>query len=100
MAQRFRMRGNKVLIRKEKRGLLGRIHMPEKSAEGVNFFVQEVGPNVAKDLKPGDQVMIMGKADQPFYPVPGEPNLIVVTEDLVAYVIETVSDDDSPTESV
>ena len=90
MAKRIRPTFDFVLIRKMKRGMLGRIHMTERSAEGVRWFIQEVGPDVVSYLKPGMEVMIMGRPDDKYYPVPGEPDLIMAPQRLIGYCIEDV----------
>jgi hypothetical protein len=90
----YQMRNTLVLIRKAKKGLVKGLHMPERSAEGVDFFVEGIGPDVnlereGKDiLKVGDQVMLMGRDTETFYPVPGNPNLLVCEEKLIAYIIK------------
>ena len=86
MTKSYEPRNALVLIRKKKRGLVHGLHMPEVSAEGVDFFVVKVGPDVV-DLKPDDQVMLMGKPDETYYPVPGEPSMIICDQKLVAYRI-------------
>ncbi len=85
---RYKMRCDWVLLRKEVQSKVGSVLVPERSKEGTNFFVEGVGPDVKDGLKVGDQVMIMGMANDPFYPVPGESDLIMITQKQVAYVLE------------
>ena len=82
----FQLRGDLVLVRKQKRGIVRGLAMPERSAEGMDFFVEGFGPDV-QDLKLGDQIMLMGKGTEQFYPCPGYPNHLVAKQELVAYVI-------------
>lgn len=86
MSKSYEPRNDLVLISKKKRGTIRGLHMPEASAEGIDFFVEAFGPLVT-DLKVGDQVMLMGKSVEPFYPVPGETHLIICEQKLVAYII-------------
>lgn len=86
MTVQYRPRNDNVIIRKVKRGKVRGLHMPDQSAEGVDFFVVAAGPKV-EDLEAGDRVMIMGRGTETYYPVPGEPDLIVIQEKMVAYKI-------------
>lgn len=85
-------RNDFVIIRRQKRAIVRGLLMPEQSAEGVDFFVYAVGPDV-KDIKPGDQVMIMGQMGKDeMYPVPGEPQLVVVQQRVITYTIRKLPD--------
>ena len=91
---RYEPRGAMVIIRKVKQKAQVRgLAMPERSAEGTNFFVEAVGPEV-KDLKKGQQVMLGGPADDMFFPMPGEPDLIIAPQRLVMYIIHKEEGDD------
>ncbi len=91
MKKKYTMRNELVLLRKVVQSKVGSVLVPEKSMEGTRFLVEEIGPAV-RELEVGNEVMIMGKAEDPFYPVPGEPALIIVRQDQIAYVVQRLED--------
>ncbi len=89
MSSEFFPRNDMTIVRKVKRSLIRGLHMPERSAEGVDFFVVAKSPDV-KNLEVGDHIMIAGKGDDSFFPVPGEPDLLIVPQHLIVYVIRNI----------
>lgn len=90
----YRLRNDWVLVRRQPRGMRGKLLMPETSAEGVDFFVVGYGPDVDY-LHEGDQVMLQGAGEDKYYPVPGETSLLIVSQKLVAYIIEPTPEEEA-----
>lgn len=82
----YNARKNFVIIRKQKRELIGSLIMPDSSNEAFDYVVENVSPDV-KDLKKGDLVTLLGSNGQEWGYIPGESNLIVTDERLIPYVI-------------
>lgn len=83
----YKPRNDFVIIKKQKRDKVRGLHMPEASAEGVDFIIHSMGPAV-ENLEIGQKVMIAGKYGEEYFPVPGEADLIVIKQELVIYTIE------------
>lgn len=86
---RYRMRHNNVLIKitpvEKVRGLF----MPEASMQGVQYIVEEIGPEV-KDLKKGDVVLVTGKPGVDIGLLPNDSKMLVAPEDKILLIIEPV----------
>lgn len=74
-----------ILARKRVDKTLGGVVVPERSNEGANFQVISVGSIVPKNIRPGMLVQIVGEVGKNFSPVPGFPDLIVISAQFVCY---------------
>ena len=82
----YEARNNFVIVRRHRRGLVHGLVMPDISAESMDYIVQSVGQKVDR-LKPGDTVMIIGKKGDEYIDLPGEPDLLVIDDRLIPYII-------------
>jgi len=86
-----RPRHDYVLLRCQAREDLGTLKMPQNSAEGKEWFVEAVGPDV-EDLKVGERVEASGQPKVDFWFVPGYSDLIVIKERNVQIVYDPLPD--------
>lgn len=82
----YQARGKWVIIRKEKRGLVRGLEMPETSAESTDFIVESIG-DLVEALEIGDSVMIAGRNGEEYFPLVGDSSRLVIDERLVPYII-------------
>lgn len=76
----YRCRGDFVLVRVVDLGECDGIALPDQAAEGKEFHVVSVGPEV-KDLEPNDRVLMIGSKNTHYYEVPGQRGLIIIREE-------------------
>ena len=82
----YKPRGDFILYESVNRGQLRGIAMPDQATEGKDLFVVAVGPDV-KDLKPGDQVLVIGTPGETVSRVPGT-NYLLTRQANAVIVIE------------
>lgn len=81
----YRALGRKVLLSIVKRVSINGVDLPDNASEAYRYFVVSAGNECKSELKPNDEVILLGKTI-PAADVPGEKDLIVVHEDSVALV--------------
>jgi co-chaperonin GroES (HSP10) len=69
-------------VEKSDKGIL----YPQISKESKEIVIVAIGPNNTNDLKVGDSVLISYDAD--VFPVPGEKDLFLARQDLVAGIVK------------
>lgn len=93
----YRPRGAYVLISIQTvEKTSGGVAVPQWSIQGKEFIVIAIGPEV-KDLNVGDKVLMLGKQDVDFFPLPNSSTLLVIPQGLVVLVLDpipAVPDDD------
>lgn len=93
---RYRMRFDNVLIRVMPVGQVRGLFMPEASIQGVQFVVEEVGPDV-KDLHKGDVVLIKGTPGKDCGYLPNDSKLLHCPNENVLLVIEPAKEEECKT---
>lgn len=86
---KYQMRNDQVLIKKVRVENVRGLFMPEASMEGVQFVVQEVGPQV-KDLQKGDVVFVKGTPGKDVGLLPNDSSLLVCPQENVLLVMQPV----------
>ena len=87
----FRPRNDYVLIRIVELGQNpAGIAIPQISAQGKEFHVVAVGPDV-EDLDVGDKVLMLGSKNTTYFELPNSKDLIVMKEENVVLVATVAS---------
>ncbi len=63
------------------------IHLPDKSLEGMDHIVVAMGPDV-KGLDVGDKILILGKINEDYGPVPNMKNHFLTKQNNVCLIYE------------
>lgn len=61
--------------------------LSQSSAEAKQYHVESIGPAV-KEMQVGDRVMMVGKRNENYWDIPGQPGLILVKEETVSLVVK------------
>lgn len=89
----YEARGSFVIIRRRPRDTVRGLAMPDVSIQSKDFVVESCGHKVEK-LKPGDVVMIAGKAGETYFDLPDDSERLVIDERLVPYIIHRSEDEE------
>jgi hypothetical protein len=71
------------------------IAVSQASAEGRQYHVESIGPDV-KDLKVGDRVLMVGKKNEEYWDIPAHNGLLLVKESVISLVVTETADEPAP----
>ena len=87
MSKVYKPRNDFVIWRLVDKGMVGKLHVPEASAQGKERIVVAVGPDI-KDLKVGDKIYVIGQVGADVIGMPDESNLYICKQANVILIVE------------